>query len=194
MYFFIFLFQFLSLTNLFIPISFSDQLLYPLSLSLSLSLSRFLSFTPPIRHSLSSFTIFLLPLFLSPPLLPSPTSYSLSLLFSFSQHPPHPNSSTLSFSHLLLSSAIGSDKKCNGVPGLCDLSLNDVTLPATHNSGAYNLDHGNLNDYQPLKKIREELATSQSLTFREQLEAGVRAVDIEPCCAHDETLNTVSHS
>ena len=98
------------------------------------------------------------------------------------------------FPHLLFSSAIGSDKKCNGVPGLCDLSLNDVTFPATHKSGAYNLDHGNLNVYQPLMEIREELATSQSLTFRQQLEAGVRALDIEPCCANHENLTTVSHT
>ena len=93
--------------------------------------------------------------------------------------------------HLSLA-ALGSNKTCNGVPGLCDLKFNEVTLPGSHNSGAYTLTRGS--ELEPWKTIRQNLATSQTLTFREQLEAGVRAFDIEPCCEKDDTYTTVSYN
>ena len=103
---------------------------------------------------------------------------------------------TLHFSCVFLSSsflsAIGSDKKCNGVPGLCDLKFNEVTLPATHKSGAYGLTSSDFGEVTPYTNIRKSLAISQTLTFREQLEAGIRAVDIEPCCTDGESARKVN--
>ena len=109
------------------------------------------------------------------------------LYFSFSISFSH---SKASISLSLL--AIGPSKTCNGVPGLCDLRFNEVTFPATHKSGAYGLTNEEFGEIQPYKQIRQNLATSQRLTFRKQLEAGVRAVDIEPCCSGAENERTVS--
>ena len=138
--------------------------LFPLSVSLSCSLSR------PSRS-----------------LPPPPPSLSLFPSLSFSLSFPHSSLHSLRL-------AIGSDKTCNGVPGLCDLRFNEVTFPATHKSGAYGLTNDDYGEVQPYKQIRQNLATSQTLTFREQLEAGIRAVDIEPCCSKGENERTVSYT
>ena len=71
-------------------------------------------------------------------------------------------------------------------------TLNQVTLPATHKSAAYSLTNDDFGEDQTYKQIRQNLATSQTLTFSEQLEAGIRAVDIEPCCSDGENERTVS--
>ena len=100
---------------------------------------------------------------------------------------------TSSFECVSLSlAAIGSSETCNGVPGLCDMNFNRVTLPAAHKSGTFNLTSSAYGETQPYKQIRRNLGTSQTLSFREQLEAGIRAVDIEPCCSEGENQRNVS--
>ena len=68
---------------------------------------------------------------------------------------------------------------CSWISHLPDtLSINDLSIPGTHNSGAL---------YEPLSKT----ATCQKMTIEEQLEAGVRFFDIR--CRHKDGKFSIYH-
>ena len=87
--------------------------------------------------------------------------------------------------------ALSITKTCNGVPGLCDLPYNKVTLPSSHTSAAYGLSYDWVGEIPVYTKIRKHLAISQRETVAAQLEDGIRAFDIEPCCTHGESYKKV---
>lgn len=97
----------------------------------------------------------------------------------------------------------------NAVPGLGEKSLNAIFLPATHDSGTYKIvpplarpiddvfapDDGEnavirLGEFAG---ISQEWAKAQNKTVLEQLNDGVRAIDLRPCAEKDGTLR-VCHS
>ena len=68
--------------------------------------------------------------------------------------------------------------ECNGLPDLCGLKFDQVTLPGTHNAGA-GFDG-------PLRQcsggeFSDCLFRNQGLNFKEQLELGIRFFDIDTC-------------
>ncbi|KAK3752825.1 hypothetical protein QZH41_016352 [Actinostola sp. cb2023] len=71
-----------------------------------------------------------------------------------------------------------STMKCNGMEGLCDLRLNEVTLPGTHNSGSgFN---GHLFHWGGGRAI-SRLWRNQQWDFTRQLDYGIRYFDIDTC-------------
>ena len=77
-----------------------------------------------------------------------------------------------------LSKALFPRIACNGLPDLCDLKINQITLPGTHNAGS-GFD-GPLRACSGVE-VGDCLWRNQGLNFKEQLELGIRFFDIDSC-------------
>ena len=67
---------------------------------------------------------------------------------------------------------------CNGLPDLCDMKINQVTLPGTHNAGS-GFD-GPLRACSGVE-VGDCLWRNQGMNFKEQLDFGIRYFDIDSC-------------
>jgi len=70
------------------------------------------------------------------------------------------------------------DMKCNGMKELCDLRINQVTFPGTHNSGSgFN---GHLYHWSG-SLASSSIWRNQQWNFTRQLDYGIRWFDIDTC-------------
>ena len=78
----------------------------------------------------------------------------------------------------LFSTVVSATMKCNGMEELCNLRLNQVTLPGTHNSGSG--ANGRLYHWEG-GLAPSRLWRNQQWGFTKQLDYGIRYFDIDTC-------------
>ncbi|KAI9097215.1 PLC-like phosphodiesterase [Phlyctochytrium arcticum] len=99
-------------------------------------------------------------------------------------------------------------RKCNGMEGLCPLRYDQVTYPATHNSGSHDLKYDCKNlargcksgpilcggfealcDALVPEEIEDCLWQNHDKTIKEQLQDGIRSFDVDTCLSEDKIVN-----
>ena len=95
---------------------------------------------------------------------------------------------TVKYSLLLLPQlvALSSAIACNGLDDLCDLTINQVTFPGTHNSGS---GFDGILHYHIGIMAASCFYRNQGESFTGQLQFGIRFFDIDTCWRGSEAVN-----